>query len=80
VCSALLAPSRRKKNSPVSVIKERWPKAAQLHELKRHNQTPIAPIEMLDTLLSLNLNAKQKRKTFYEVMAWALQRLERKDA
>jgi hypothetical protein len=58
------------------------PLAAQLHELKRRNQAPIALIEMLDTLLSLDLclSAKQKRKKFYEIMARALQRLQRKDA
>jgi hypothetical protein len=56
--------------------------AAELHELKRRNQAPIALIEMLDALLSLNprLSAKQKRKRSYEIMARALQRLERKDA
>jgi hypothetical protein len=55
---------------------------AQLHELKRRNETPIALIEMLDALLSLdpNLNAKQRRRRSYEIMAAALQRLERKDA
>ena len=54
----------------------------QLHELKRRNEAPIALIEMLDALLSLdpNLNAKQKRKKSYEIMARALQRLERKNA
>jgi Family of unknown function (DUF5681) len=42
----------------------------------------FALIEMLDALLSLdpNLSAKQKRKRSYEIMARALQRLERKDA
>jgi hypothetical protein len=55
---------------------------AQLHELKRRNETPIAVIEMLDALLSLDprLSAKQKRKRSYEIMTRALQRLERKDA
>ena len=55
---------------------------AELHELKRRNEAPIALIEMLDALLSLdpNLNAKQKRKRSYVIMARALQRLERKDA
>jgi hypothetical protein len=40
---------------------------AQLHELKRRNQAPIALIEMLDALLSLDLclSAKQKRKKIY---------------
>jgi hypothetical protein len=54
----------------------------QLHALKRRNQTPIPLIEMLDALLSLDpgLSAKQKRKKSYEIMATALQRLERKDA
>jgi hypothetical protein len=56
--------------------------AAQLHELKRRNQAPVALIEMLEALLSLSpvLSAKQKRKKSYEIMARALQRLERKDA
>jgi hypothetical protein len=56
--------------------------AAQLHELKRRNQAPIALIEMLDALLSLDLclSTKQKRKKFHEIMARALQRLQRKDA
>jgi hypothetical protein len=56
--------------------------AAQLHELKRRNETPIALIEMLDALLSLDLclSTKQKRKKFSEIMARALQRLQRKDA
>ena len=55
---------------------------AQLHELKRRNEAPIALVEMLDALLSLDpsLTAKQKRKRSYEIMARALQRLERKDA
>jgi hypothetical protein len=55
---------------------------AQLHELKRRNETPIALIEMLDALLSLDLclSTKQKRKKFSEIMARALQRLQRKDA
>jgi len=54
----------------------------QLNALKRRNQTPIPLIEMLDALLSLDpgLSAKQKRKKSYEIMATALQRLERKDA
>jgi hypothetical protein len=49
--------------------------------LKRRNQAPIALIEMLDALLSLDLclSAKQKRKKSYEIMARALQRLQRKD-
>ena len=56
--------------------------AEKLHELKRRNQAPIALIEMLDALLSLDLclSAQQKRKRFYEIMARALQRLQRKDA
>ena len=55
---------------------------AQLNELKRRNEAPMALIEMLDALLSLdpNLNAKQRRKRSYEIMVRALQRLERKDA
>ena len=54
--------------------------AEKLHELKRRNQAPIALIEMLDALLSLDLclSAQQKRKRFYEIMARALQRLKRK--
>jgi hypothetical protein len=56
--------------------------AAELHELKRRNQAPIALIEMLDALLSLDpcLSARQKRKRSYEIMVRALQRLQRKDA
>ena len=56
--------------------------AEELHRLKRRNETPIALIEMLDALLSLDpsLTAKQKRKRSYEIMARALERLERKDA
>ena len=54
----------------------------ELHELKRRNQTPIPLIEMFDALLSLDprLSAKQKRKKSYEIMAAALERLERKYA
>ena len=54
----------------------------ELHELKRRNQTPIPLIEMFDALLSLDpkLTAKQRRKKSYEIMAAALERLERKDA
>ena len=54
----------------------------QLHELKRRNQSPIALIEMFDALLSLDprLSARQRRKRYYEIMAAALERLERKDA
>ena len=54
----------------------------ELHELKRRNETPIPLIEMFDALLSLDprLTAKQRRKKSYEIMAAALQRLERKDA
>jgi hypothetical protein len=56
--------------------------AEELHELKRRNETPIPLIEMFDALLSLDprLSAKQKRKKSYEIMATALERLERKDA
>jgi hypothetical protein len=56
--------------------------AKELHDLKRRNETPIPLIEMFDALLSLNprLGAKQKRKRSYEIMAAALERLERKDA
>jgi hypothetical protein len=56
--------------------------AEELYQLKRRNEAPIALIEMLDALLSLdpNLTAKQKRKRSYEIMARALERLERKDA
>jgi hypothetical protein len=54
----------------------------ELHELKRRNQTPLALIEMFDALLSLDprLSARQRRKRSYEIMAAALERLERKDA
>jgi hypothetical protein len=56
--------------------------AQELHALKRRNETPIALIDMFDALLSLDpgLSAKQKRKKYDEIMATALQRLERKDA
>jgi hypothetical protein len=56
--------------------------AEELHKLKRRNETPMALIEMLDALLSLapGLSTKQRRKRAYEIMARALQRLERKDA
>lgn len=56
--------------------------AKELHELKRRNETPIPLIEMFDALLSLDprLSAKQKRKKSTEIMAAALERLERKDA
>jgi hypothetical protein len=56
--------------------------AEELYQLKRRNEAPISLIEMLDALLSLdpNLNAKQKRKRSYEIMARALERLERKNA
>ena len=54
---------------------------AQLHELKRRNEAPIALIEMLDALLSRSQAHRQKkRKRSYAIMARALQRLERKDA
>ena len=54
----------------------------ELHELKRRNQTPLALIEMFDALLSLDprLSAAQRRKRYYEIMAAALERLQRKDA
>jgi hypothetical protein len=56
--------------------------AEELYQLKRRNEAPISLIEMLDALLSLdpNLNAKQKRKRSDEIMARALERLERKNA
>jgi len=56
--------------------------AEELHELKRRNETPIPLIEMFDALLSLDprLSARQRRKRSYEIMAAALERLERKDA
>jgi hypothetical protein len=56
--------------------------ARELHALKRRNETPVALIEMLDALFSLDpgLSAKQKRKKSIEIMASALERLERKDA
>ena len=56
--------------------------AQELRALKRRNETPIALIEMFDALLSLDprLSAKQKRKKYNEIMATALERLERKDA
>jgi hypothetical protein len=56
--------------------------ADQLHELKRRNETPLPLIEMFEALLSLDprLSAKQKRKKSTQVMARALERLERKDA
>jgi hypothetical protein len=54
----------------------------ELHELKRRNETPLALIEMFDALLSLDprLSARQRRKRYYEIMAAALERLQRKDA
>ena len=54
----------------------------ELHELKRRNEAPIPLIEMFDALLSLDprLSARQRRKRSYEIMAAALERLERKDA
>ena len=54
----------------------------ELHELKRRNEAPIPLIEMFDALLSLDpkLTAKQRRKQSYDIMAAALERLERKDA
>jgi hypothetical protein len=56
--------------------------ARELHALKRRNQTPIALIDMFDALLAFDpgLSAKQKRKKSTEIMATALERLERKDA
>ena len=56
--------------------------AKELHELKRRRETPLPLIEMFDALLSLTpgLSAKQKRKRSLEIMATALERLERKDA
>ena len=56
--------------------------ADQLHELKRRNETPLPLIEMFEALLSLDprLSAKQKRKKSTQIMARALERLERKDA
>ena len=54
----------------------------RLHELKRRNETPIAPIEMFNAHLFFDprLSAKDRRKRSYEIMAAALARLERKDA
>ena len=54
----------------------------ELHELKRRNETPLALIEMFDELLSLDprLSAKERRRRYYEIMAAALERLQRKDA
>ena len=56
--------------------------ANEVHELKRRNETPIALIEMFDALLALErgLSAKQKRRRSKEILATALERLERKDA
>ena len=56
--------------------------AEELHELKRGNETPIPLIEMFDALLSIDpgLSARQRRKKSTEIMAAALERLERKDA
>ena len=56
--------------------------AKEVHELKRRNETPIALIEMFDALLALErgLSAKQKRRRSKEILATALERLERKDA
>ena len=56
--------------------------AQELHRLKRSNETPLALIEMLDALFSLDpgLSARQKRKKSHEILATALARLERKDA
>ena len=54
----------------------------ELHELKRRNETPIPLIEMFEALLALDprLSAKQRRKKSTQIMARALERLERKDA
>jgi hypothetical protein len=54
----------------------------ELHRLKRRNETPLALIEMFDALLALDpgLSAKEKRKRSKEILATALERLERKDA
>ena len=56
--------------------------ARELHALKRRNETPLALIEMFDALFSLDpsLSAKQKRKKSTDIIATALERLERKDA
>jgi hypothetical protein len=56
--------------------------AEELHEMKRRNETPIPLIEMFDALLSLDprLSAKQRRNRSNEIMARALERLERKNA
>ena len=56
--------------------------AEELHEMKRGNETPIPLIEMFDALLSIDpgLSARQRRKKSTEIMAAALERLERKDA
>jgi hypothetical protein len=56
--------------------------AKELHDLKRRRETPLPLIEMFDELLSLapGLSAKQRRKRSDQIMAAALQRLERKDA
>jgi hypothetical protein len=56
--------------------------ARELHELKRRRDTPLPLIEMFDALLSRapGLSARQRRKRSDEIMATALQRLERKDA
>jgi hypothetical protein len=54
----------------------------ELHELKRRKETPIPLIEMFEALLALDprLSAKQRRKKSTQIMARALERLERKDA
>ena len=56
--------------------------ARELHELKGRNETPIPLIEMFDALLSLDPrpSAKQKLKKSNEIMATALERLDRRDA
>jgi len=56
--------------------------AQELHRLKRRNETPLALIEMFDALFALDpsLSAKQKRKKSTDIIATALERLERKDA
>jgi len=54
----------------------------ELHELKLRNETPIPLIEMFDAVISLDprLSRKARRRKFDEIMATALERLERKDA
>jgi hypothetical protein len=56
--------------------------AKELYELKRRRETLLPLIEMCDELLSLapGLSAKQKCKRSPEIMATALEGLERNDA